>query len=41
MDRSCAQRIEGITVDYEEETGFLFHHPEPPNAFNLNLIQPE
>lgn len=41
MDRSCAQRIEGVTVDYEDHAGFRFHHPEPPNPFKLNLIQPE
>ncbi|HBP88835.1 MAG TPA: iron-sulfur cluster biosynthesis family protein [Nitrospirales bacterium] len=41
IDGSCAPRMEGITVDYEEHAGFRFHHPEPPNHFKLNLIQPE
>ena len=41
MDPSCARRIEGVTVDYEDHAGFRFHHPEPPNSFKLNLIHPE
>lgn len=41
MDPSCAQRMEGVTVDYEDQVGFRFHHPEPPDSFKLNLIQPE
>jgi Fe-S cluster assembly iron-binding protein IscA len=41
IDESCAARLEGVTVDYEDEAGFRFHHAEPPDAFKLNLIQPE
>jgi len=41
IDGSCAQRMEGVTVDYEELAGFRFHHPEPPDPFKLNLILPE
>jgi Fe-S cluster assembly iron-binding protein IscA len=41
IDSSCAQRMEGVTVDYEELAGFRFHHPEPPDPFKLNLILPE
>jgi Fe-S cluster assembly iron-binding protein IscA len=41
IDGSCAPRMEGVTVDYEDHAGFRFHHPEPPDSFKLNLIQPE
>jgi iron-sulfur cluster assembly protein len=41
IDGSCAPRMEGVTVDYEEPAGFRFHHPEPPDPFKLNLILPE
>ena len=41
IDGSCAPRLEGVTVDYEDHAGFRFHHPEPPNPFKLNLILPE
>lgn len=41
MDPSCAQRIEGVTVDYEDHVGFRFRHPELPGPFHLNLIHPE
>jgi len=33
--------MEGVTVDYEDHAGFRFHHPEPPDSFKLNLIEPE
>jgi len=33
--------MEGVTVDYDENAGFRFHHPEPPDSFKLHLIQPE
>ena len=41
IDSSCASRMDGVTVDYDEHAGFRFHHPEPPDSFTLNLIQPE
>jgi Fe-S cluster assembly iron-binding protein IscA len=41
IDGSCAPRLEGVTIDYEDPVGFRFHHPEPPDSFKLNLIQPE
>ncbi|GJL70694.1 MAG: hypothetical protein NPIRA06_33290 [Nitrospirales bacterium] len=41
IDGSCATRLEGVTVDYEEVGGFSFHHPEPPDPYKLNLILPE
>lgn len=41
IDGSVAQRMDGVTVDYHDQTGFRFHHPEPPDSFTLNLIQPE
>lgn len=41
IDGSCAQRLEGVTVDYDEIAGFRFHHPEPPDSFKLHLIHPE
>jgi Fe-S cluster assembly iron-binding protein IscA len=41
IDGSCASRMEGLTVDYDENVGFRFHHPEPPDSFKLNLIEPE
>lgn len=41
IDGSCAQRMEGVTVDYEAAAGFSFHHPEPPDPYKLNLILPE
>ena len=41
IDGSCAPRMEGVTVDYDDQAGFRFHHPEPPDPFTLNLIQPE
>ncbi|MDH3505288.1 MAG: hypothetical protein OEZ41_07045 [Nitrospirota bacterium] len=41
IDGSCAPRLEGVTVDYEEDAGFQFHHPEPPDPYKLNLILPE
>ncbi len=41
IDGSCAQRMEGVTVDYEEIAGFSFQHPEPPDPYKLNLILPE
>ena len=41
IDGSYASRMEGVTIDYDDHAGFRFHHPEPPNPFKLNLIQPE
>ncbi len=41
IDDSCVPRMEGVTVDYDDQAGFVFHHPEPPDSFQLNLIQPE
>jgi Fe-S cluster assembly iron-binding protein IscA len=41
IDGSYASRMEGVTVDYDDQAGFRFHHPEPPDSFTLNLIQPE
>jgi Fe-S cluster assembly iron-binding protein IscA len=41
IDGSYAPRMEGVTVDYDENAGFRFHHPEPPDSFKLHLIQPE
>jgi Fe-S cluster assembly iron-binding protein IscA len=41
IDGSCAPRMDGLTVDYDDQAGFRFHHPEPPDSFKLNLIQPE
>jgi len=41
VDGSCASRMEGVTVDYEDHAGFRFRHPEPPDSFKLTLIQPE
>jgi Fe-S cluster assembly iron-binding protein IscA len=41
IDGSYAPRMEGVTIDYDENAGFRFHHPEPPDSFKLNLIQPE
>jgi Fe-S cluster assembly iron-binding protein IscA len=38
IDGSCAQRMEGVTVDFEEHAGFSFRHPEPPNPSKLHLI---
>lgn len=41
IDGAYAQRLEGVTVDYDENGGFRFHHPEPPDSFKLHLIHPE
>ncbi len=38
IDESCAQRMDGVTVDYDEQNGFRFRHPEPPNPSKLHLI---
>lgn len=36
VEGQSADRMDGITLDYQEPGGFRFHHPEPLEEFTLD-----
>lgn len=39
-ERRSAQRMDGMTVDYQEPAGFRFSHPAPPDQPDDLILRP-